>query len=306
MEDIIKNLDYFYLAEKLRLYCAVLSRQFVVSHEYELLFIDEIINHIKSHNYDEVPAVAIYYQIYLTQIDNEDESHYYRLKALLDKHSLDFPQKEAYMMYSSAMNYCIRKSNSGQQNFVAEFFYLYQALLEKELIFTDGELSPWDFRNIVVAALRLGKYQWTEEFIEKYQHRLKESVRENAVTFNLAQLYFYQKKYDKVIELLREVEYEDPAYNLNSKAILLSTYYEIDEIEPLISLLESFRTYLNRHKDIPEQRKKLYLNLIKYTRKMTRIIPGDKKAVHKLKEDVSQNQNIASLNWLKEKIAELE
>lgn len=306
VEDIIINLDYFYLAEKLRLYCSVLSRQYVVSHEYELLFIDEIINHIKQHDYQDVPAVSIYYQIYLTQTDVDDESHYYRLKSLLNKHSLNFPQKEAYTMYSYAMNYCIRKSNRGQQNFLKELFELYKDLLEKELIFTDGEMSPWDFRNIVVAALRLGKYQWTEGFIKKYQFRLKENFRENAVTFNLAQLYFYQKKYDKVIELLREVEYEDPTYNLNSKTMLLTTYYEIDEIEPLYSLLESFRTYLNRHKDIPQQRRRNYKNLIKFTKKLTRIIPGDQDAIKKLKEEIESTKGIVSVNWLKEKLAEIE
>ena len=67
-------------------------------------------------------------------------------------------------------------------------------LLEKELIYVDGELGPLNFQNIIIIALRLGKYDWTENFIHKYKHRLPDALRENAVTFNLARLYFYPKK----------------------------------------------------------------------------------------------------------------
>jgi len=110
--------------------------------------------------------------------------------------------------------------------------------LEKELIFNEGELSPWVFKNIVLSGLRLGEYDWTEKFIKDYKERLPDESKNNAVTFNLAQLYFFKKDHDKVIRLLHQVEYEDPAYNLNSKIMLIATYYETDELEPLYHLFE--------------------------------------------------------------------
>ncbi|MBK8563254.1 MAG: hypothetical protein IPN76_07880 [Saprospiraceae bacterium] len=88
--------------------------------------------------------------------------------------------------------------------------------------------------------------------------------------------------------------------------MLLSTYYETDEIEPLYSLMDSFRTFLNRHKDISSAKRKPYLNLIKFTKQLTRIAPGDKKELEKLKKEVEETKDISSLNWLREKIAELE
>ena len=158
----------------------------------------------------------------------------------------------------------------------------------------------------MVIALRLGKYDWTEKFIKDYQDSLPESSRENAVTYNLAQVYFYQKRHEEVIKLLQTVEYDDVAYNLGSKSMLLATYYETDEIEPLYSLFESFRAFLNRHKDIPAERRESYLNLIKFTKKLTRIVPGEKRELEKIRDDAERIKNIASFNWLQEKIAELE
>ena len=210
-------------------------------------------------------------------------------------------------MYYSAINYCIRKSNiEGKANFLGELLDLYKDLLKKEIIISDDGLSPWDFKNIVSCATRLKEFEWTEWFIKNYNKYIPINYRENAVSFNLSQLYFHQKKYNELISLLQTVDYEDFSYNLNAKMFLLTTYYEIDEIEPLISLLESFRTYLNRHKNYPEERRRPYINLIKFTKKLTKVLPGDKSALKSLKEELSTTKNIAGSAWLKEKIAELE
>lgn len=308
VEDILNNLDRFFLAEKLRYSCTVLSQQSLVSLEYKLLFIDEIDAHIKRYGYEDVPPIAVYYQVYLTYKESEDTQHYFRLMELLQKHGDAFPKHEAEFIYSTALNYCIQKINKGDRDFLEEYFNVFVILLEKELLLTEGELSPWHFRNVVVAALRLRKYEWTEAFIKDYKKYLPAHLMDNAVSYNLAQLYFSQKHFEKVMDLLRNVEYDDFTYNLNSKTMLLSTYYELDEIEPLYSFMDSFRTYLNRHKDFSASKRIHYTNLIKFTKKLTKIMPGDKKEIDKLKAEVTmaEEKGIASITWLKEKIAELE
>ena len=304
VEAIMNHLDSFYIAEKLRYYCSILSRQNVVSHEYKVLFIDEIVDFLKHQSVSEVPSIAIYYQIYLTHTDSENEEHYYLLKKLLERHGDEFPRSEAKVIYTYTINYCIAKINQGVNEFLKEFLDINEDLLKKGIL-TDGELSPWKFQNIVTVALRAGRYKWTEDFIKTYKDDLPIDFRENALSYNQARLYWYQKHYDKVISMLREVEYEDVSYNLGSKSMLLLTYYETEEIEPLYSLLDSFRVYLNRHKDIPANRRKNYLNLIKFTKKLTKIIPGDQKAIQKLTSEIDQSSGIMNEEWLREKITEL-
>lgn len=306
IEETAKYLDQFYIAEKLRMYCAVLNQKSLISQEYQLLFIEDVLEYLKDKDLDDVPPIAVYYQVVLTTIDSENLKHYFKLKSLLQEHGLKFPKQEALQLYYSAINYCIRRINKSDQKFLEESFQLYNELIENEIIFINDELSPWDFKNIIVLALRLGKYQWTEQFIFNYNYKLPEVSRENAVTYNLAQLYFYQKRYEKVIEQLQNVEYEDVSYNLNSKSMLIATYYETDEIEPLYSLFESFRAYLNRHKDISNERRKNYSNLIRITKKLTKLSPGDSKSLEKIKAEMIETKNIASANWLREKITELE
>ncbi len=307
-EEMLSNLDKFFMAEKLRFACYTLSQKNLVSHEYNLLFVDEIVEIVKKTGFEDTPPISVYYQIYLTYIDSEETDHYFKLRELMDKYGDVFPRNEAEFIYEAALNYCMKKINRGLQIFMEEYLNITEVLLQKGYLLINNELSPWHFRNIVGVSLRLGKFDWTESFINSYQKFLPFNMRENAVSFNLAMLYFYQKRHNKVKELLQTVEYEDFSYNLNSKAMLLSSYYEMDEIEPLYSLMDSFRTYLNRHKDFSTSRRVLYTNLIKFTKQLTKIIPGDKKALEKLKKEVEEAEpkGIASITWLKEKIAELE
>ena len=305
IESIANNLDGFYLAEKLRYINAVLSRQYEVSHEYEILFIEEIINHIEKYDYDHVPPIAIYYQIYKALKESDNHDHYFRLKDLLEKYGLEFPKEEATSIYVFTINYCTRQINKGNGAFLREYFDLYKDLLKKEIIIVDNILPAAHFKNIVLAGCRLSEIDWTERFIDNYQQYLPANERENAVTFNRAQLYFYKKDYPKVIEQLQFVEYHDLSYNLNSKTFLLCTYYELDEIEALYSLLDSFGVFLKRHKNIPVRRRRSYKNLIRFVRRLSKILPGDEKATEKIKTDLAETKEIVSRAWLMEKINDL-
>jgi len=80
----------------------------------------------------------------------------------------------------------------------------------------------------------------------------------------------------------------------------------LDTYETLASFLESFRVFLNRQKNLPQQRRKSYLNLIKFTRRLTRLLPSDKAAVAKLRDDIVQERaSTVNHEWLLEKLDEL-
>ena len=303
-EEISRNLDYFFIAEKLYIYCNVLARRDLAVHEYDLGLMEEIENFVKQHQLSDIPPIAIYFQVLNLYRNPDDVQSYRQFKQLLDRYSMNFPQEEAGDLYSLAQNYCIQQLNRGRPEFLSELFVLYKNVLEKRIIIRDNELSPWDFRNIVVVSLRVGDYGWTLKFIDDYLQFLPEDKRENARTFNLAQVYFYQRRYTEVVELLRFVEYDDITYNLNSKDMLLRVYYETDEWDPLYSLFESFRTYLNRNKDIQERQKQAYKNLIRFTRKLTRLHEGDLTTISKLREEISATPNVANQKWLLEKLEE--
>jgi len=304
IDQMAENLDHFFLIEKLRFHTTVLMQKRLVNYDYSLSMMEEIVDYARKHQ-DALPeSIGLYLKVLNLYEQEENIELYYEYKKELTRVGHLFPYDELIEIYRIGTNYCVQKLNRGQSNFLQELFELYEKLIEMEVKFNQ-DLNPWDFRNAIVVALRLGHYDWTETFIEENARWIPESYRDNAVTFNLATLYFYRQDYDQVIKLLRYVEYDDITYNLNSKTILLHTYYETDEIESLYSLFESFRVYLNRNKSISEAKKADYKNLIKFTKKLTRIQPGDEKSLKKLTDEIQETKRLASRKWLVDKVEEL-
>lgn len=305
LQQAADNLDVFYLINKLKFCCVILAFQGLVPIQHKLLLMEEILEHLKKNNYDHIPAIAIYYQILMTMLKSEEESHFYKLKKLLKAHSGMFSLNEARDFYHFALNYCIKKLNQGNDKYLKECFELYKETLDKKIIFEQGLLSPWNYKNIIAIGLKLGEFDWVEKFIYGYKERIKAEYRKNAYTYNLAKLFFYRGDYQNVIKLLQQVDYEDIFYALDSKATLIKTYYEVDEVDSLFSLLESFKVYLNRNKMITDLYKTNYLKFIKYVRKLVHVNPVDKEEVEKLKQEVEANKDFADASWLEEKVNEM-
>ncbi|MEM6726794.1 MAG: hypothetical protein AAF598_22340, partial [Bacteroidota bacterium] len=285
MSILSDQLDQFYFTEKLRYYCEALSWQRVTSKNFDLGFMPQILDHVSSIE-NPAPALAIYYQMALTMMEHDTEVHYFQLKSLLQQYSSLFPKKEARNMYAVAQNFCTAKINKGEIAYLKETFELYQMLLDEQILLTNNEMSPWDFKNLVVVGLRLGAFDWTYSFIETYQLHLPERFRENAYTYNLSKYYFYIKEYEKVIDLLQQVEYQDVFYSLDSKSMLLKTYYELDEWEPMDALIHSFKTLLRRKKGISDHHRRNYINFIRMVKKLSRSYRFSEEELDRLAEEI--------------------
>jgi hypothetical protein len=285
IEEIAKNLDIFYLGEKLKLYCTLLSWKNVFNLDTDLLFMDEIIGHVEAFDYEEYPAIAIYYQVYKSYVERDNIDHFYKLKDLISEHIESFPPDEAKDIYGSAQNFCIRKINEGKKDFLKENLDLYKESIKNGVLFSNDEFSPTTFRNIVISAANLNEYDWAENFIHQHQNKLAEKHRANAVTFNMARLSWYRKDYTKVIEYLQNVEFADMIYELNSKTILIATYYETNEMDPLESLLESFKVFLVRNKKkYPRSKTKKLFGLHSICKKIDKGYPWRSKNTHHTKK----------------------
>ena len=307
LEAIGSSLDVYFIVMKLR---NALQSQTLIHHvdqqSYDLRLVPEIVRFLdETGTYLDRPVVAIYY--YMFKMLTEDSTHdaYYRYKQLLFTETERLTQDRSFSLVQPALNYCRRRINVGERDFLREYLDVYRHALDHGLF--DGEvLDPLQFRNTILIALRHGDYEWTEHYIEHYQDRLPERQRINAVNYNLATLYFYQKDYDQALDYLRDVEYENTTYNLNSKTMLLAIYYETDASMSLDSLFDSIGAYLNRHKELPYTAKEAFGNLVSLTRRLTRLLPGDRRAIEQLKKDLTDKQYVASRPWLEEKIAEFE
>lgn len=308
LEDLLANLDLYYLSKRLKYSCESLNRRNILGEEAHYSGLG-LISGLIAHHEPHLPAVALIYRqiIYLFDKDKEiDTNHFYVLIDLLAKHDALFTRNELKVMYGYAMNYCIRQINSGQSVFLQEVFNLYKTLLEKDIIFEGRFISQWDYKNIVTTGLRLNDIEWTEGFINQYKSLLHPDARDNAYTYNYANLSYFKRDYKTTMRLLQQVEFTNDSYLLSSRSLLLKSYFELNEFDLLESQSEAFMLYLRRNKVLPDYQKQLYKNMVKYIVKLSRCKASGQAVPAKLHQAITTQQDVADITWLRNKLTELE
>lgn len=302
--EINRNLDYFYLIEKLKWYCSYLSWTLIGPNFQEIRYIDVILEIIESLNEDIPVELKIFHKVYKTVIDLDDSESYYELKELVFNYYQLFNSIEAKELYGSLINYCVRRANKGHIEYIAEIIEIYDIGIKNKVLLEKNHITPTAMRNIVGAALRVNKFDWTEKFIEENIHLVEEKYRQNALKFNLARIYFYKKEFEKVIETIREVEFNDNLYSNVSKTMLLASYYELEDEDALFYFADSFSIYLKRNRRLSDRVRREYLNLVKFTKKLSKARYKPSILV-KLKKEIIEIKELASRKWFLEKLKEL-
>lgn len=304
LQEAANYLDLFYLSTKLKYSCELINRQKLVASDYTVRLLKEITAHLKETAYDDHPSIAIYFQVLMTFIEGENEVHFEKLRVLLNEHTEKFPPSEARDMYAYAQNYTIRKINAGDKKYLREYFDLSRSALEKGLLTVDGDLSPWTYKNIVVAALRVGEFEWAEQFIKQYKAKLNEKFRSNAYNYNMGALMFYKGQFGEALRLINQVEFTDIFYVLDTRTMQIKIYYQLDEWDPMQSAIEAFKVYLRRNKTLSDNVKQLYNNFLKFVERLSKLTKRDKQKLEELKERIEETRQIADIGWLQTKVNE--
>jgi hypothetical protein len=300
------HLDCYYFAKKLEHYCDVLGYRNMVSETAKVTLYPDFLGYLEQTNYLEEPVVKAWYLVARMMLHPDDTHFFQQMKLLLETQAGSFQPRELKTLFIHSMNYCIdTKINHGREDYYSELFSLYKIALSREIIFENGELNPHHYKNIITISLHIRELAWAEEFISNYSHRLPKADQENAQNYNLAHVYFYQNRYDKVIEMLREVEYQNIAYSLGSRLLLLRTYFELQEDQALNSLIDSYSIFLRRNKLISKEVKQQYLNMLRFTRKLFLLAPYDKKGFEKTRLEIENCKSLTAKKWLLEKADEM-
>ena len=294
-------LDCFYIVQKLRYFVAWLQYKGSRATEEQITLMEGFRRMASEPGFDGVPLVKLFCLVSDCFLEPDNERHFTELLEQLDLFTPDIAPENLREFYQMAQNYCALKINQGRTDYYLVYFNLQKKITDLRLLLEDGTLPETLFKNMITIGLSVGEFEWTEKFINEYYPYLPVPIRENARTFNLANLYFHQKKYGQVIELLRNVEYSDLVYALGSKLILLKTYYESGEQMALDSLTDSFRVFVRRNRDMSKGLQKEYLNFLNFLSRVPNArLTGSLPALHK---KVLESQHVISKKWLLEKIS---
>ncbi|MFZ4544509.1 MAG: hypothetical protein ACOYOA_10695 [Saprospiraceae bacterium] len=300
LQEILNHLDKSFVSRLLRLECAILSHQAVAKKTYESGVFD--INHISEKL--QAPAVTIYNYGYHALRDN-DEAAFEAFMGHLKDEVLFFPLSEQKDIFLMAINFCIRKFNAGNEKYASILFEVYKEGLEKKVLIENNNISQFTFSNIVRTAAYIKEWDWAEDFVHQFAGLLEKQYQESLFNFSLGRINYERKNYDNALTYLSKAEEKnDVLISLNSKALRTKVYFELTEINLLISHLSAFKIYLNRHKEIGYH-KNLYDNFIKFTNRLVNININKSTYLEKLKQEIEGEKELMERKWLLEQIEHL-
>ena len=299
IQSISDTIHQYTAAEILKYACISITHQNVSNQQYSFAFLPFIIEQIESEKLAFTPAIEIYFFAYKTLTNTSENSYFKKCVEAVYKHESCFTEHELKDIFLLCINHCIKKLNSSELLFAETAYKLYLHSLDKKYLLDNNELSRFTFTNVVFIGLKLQDYVGVENFIKTYGEYLNESTRENTISFNKARLYFTQKNYKKTMPILLSIEYSDTLWNLAAKFMLVKIYFETQEYEALVGLLNTFKVYLFRQKKIGYHKER-YKNIIKFSEKLYANIDVSKSKKLKLKNEIEQVADLPDKDWFLE------
>jgi tetratricopeptide (TPR) repeat protein len=284
-----KSVDAAYFAKKLQIICLLAAHHTVYKSDLEEAWEEELVERAEQSAFADLPAVAVYLHCYQMLRKPSEELHFQQFKSILLGQAERFSDEELHGLFILAINYCVRRLNAGGAQYYREALDLYKVGLAQNHLLEEGTLSRFTYHNIVAIALHVGELEWVRYFINEYKNRLERRYRESVFSFNLARLAYAERKHEHVLELLQKANYRDPLHNLAAKTLLLKTYFDLNELDSLQSLLDAMRNYIQRKRVLGYHRTN-YLNIIRYTEKLLKLAPNDRAALASLRESLEKEE----------------
>ncbi|MFK7904778.1 MAG: hypothetical protein AB8B69_06620, partial [Chitinophagales bacterium] len=181
LNKLLGNLDMFYLLERLKFICVSLDRKQVLNSDAEGLELKAFTHYlkgIKSVVWEESVVFRLYYHLFMGLIEEEDKAiHYERLEEEFLSESRKIIDREKTNFRYVIINYYVRRINQGDIVYKEKLHLFFEELLHQGLIIIKGKLEDTYYRNIVLNALDLGKWDWTQDFIETYKDKIRPQSR---------------------------------------------------------------------------------------------------------------------------------
>jgi len=315
-EKLLDNFDFqkmyfdfniYYNLNTMRLYLNILNIEIIYNKKFGKKLFEKIISNIEIKDYNDIPVMKAYYYLIKIITSKNNEEYYFKIKEIVKEIKNKIHIDDLTEIYINMKNFCKRRIADGKEYYLNEEFKIIIDEIEtKTYLKGGGEMGPVFYRNTVNSALKLKKYDWVKDFIDNFKNELPENIRNYSYLYSSALYSFKMKEYEKSLEYLSKVKFDEVYQKVEAKILQMMIFYEMNSDETLLSSLEAFRHFINGNKIIPGKRKLPYIGFYKTLNKVISIkFKKDKYQIREFKNQLLAENTISNKEWLMEKTDEL-
>ncbi len=309
LPELIKNLDIYYLLNKLELHgtCIALTH-FSAKKSYDFTPMKAVDALLEIPEYANHPLIRIH-RVALDLLENNTIELYEKLIALLNTYESSISPKNLNNFYKIAGNFCGKKIKEGNSKYYRKAFDLYLVMDDKNLLMEDSYMPVGKLKNIITLSCRLNEFIWAEKTIEKYRPNLEKVHADSVYQFNMGAVAFYQKDFKTALSHFIRVEKVNLAYDIDCRIMLLKSHYELDKEydERTIRTFLLSERFIQSHKGLTSNNKKAYKNFVRILINIYNMRHGvGKMTPEKIRRKLEKLEYVSDKQWLLKKIEELE
>ena len=223
-----------------------------------------------------------------------------------EKKFTDAFKTEVYRMF---MSYYLIKINAGEKKYYANLFRLYQKKLKQGLV-SDISLCTYPanvFREYVIIALKLERFEWAKKFVNKYFHILPENIRDDELSLAKIRILFAEKEFGNILNFIEKTRSNNYLHHLDTSRFKLMSYYEMSRFEESFLEIDRMKHYIRKNKKIPKLDLNLYVDFMERLAGLLKIKldPDKRNKDFFLNELRNLKKFTPSKEWIVEKAKEL-
>ena len=268
--------------------------------------IREFLNILKKEQSVNYEILNVYYKYYLSISDNNSVEKYSDFKEALLRNVHGFSKPDLHNLYTGLRNSVVNLT-SPELNKGKEFLDITKHMMKDDLLISKGGImNEITFVSEIQTACSLADSEFIEEFTDKFVRHLPKASRDNMKKYSLAHLYFARNEFERSLEQMLTIRYDLFGVKFYLKNLQMMIYYELNDYNSFLLLLDSYRHFLNNNRLVTGDWKKTQSVLLKFLTRLFNLKENyDEFEIRKLKQDISSSV-VLKKQWLLRKVGELE
>ena len=306
IEPLLHKLDEYYFHTKLLYNNEIITHNKISGKENENHLVSEILQLIENKE-SKKTSPSILLNTYLFHLLSGNEGTTYDF--VKDYYFINF-EKLIEEDKSNAIFYLINYWTIGagcseKNKKLDEMFNIYDFAIKKELLIEDKTMDSTTFKNIITISTALNKNDWAFIFINENKKYLKIKDAPNVVKLSFARVEHSKENYEKVIELTKDIVFQDVFDNISVRTIMVTSYFSLKEWHTLDFYFESFQKFIKRNKAISEETKLGLNNMISIIKKLVKAKTDNSYSKIYLEKLLENTKPLFMSSWLKSRINQL-
>lgn len=269
---------------------------------------NEFLGSINKFNTPYQDILTLYTLRLIIALNLEPEKHIYQYKELLFNNSHRLYKNVKSAFYIILINYYSSMQEQPDLKLVKELNEVYNRMLAEKLY--EGEIririKPDNISAIVINNCELSKYDTAQDIMNKYIPYLDKNIREEMLNYCSSIVEFYKKNFVSSLDHINKTINLTFLLKYNVYEFKLMLFYELDYIEPAISLIDSYRHYLAENKHVTDKYEVPRRKFLNYYSKLHNLKFGNKgKSLKDIKNDILKERSVLYVRWILQKLNEI-